>query len=744
MLLCGSTRHLFVTLTLLYYFLRGNRATCSDEPACYTSNDSNDGGSVWSPEHAPAGHPGACLVQNRTDQDVVFLLEHPYSNESLQRTKRALSLLLIESKRPVYQDFNTRYAFVVYDLSLANELQDHEDHVEQNIVIHNFHPSPDLDSTLNLTVMEHSDTGSSGAGGKLEETEREMAIWLNHLKVRTTLDFIAAVVRREVIPTSDTALQYRGGADLHVINVMDAFNPHQLVKSKAGKHNPEANASSLKPIQREILESIAKITDAVAYVPFSLSVFYDSRSIEPAKTYIGDPSINHCYSDCTHFNKAQTLKSLLSRHSQGGSTLQAHLLSRGAEAKVNELTDLDNEQCVLGLNSATWTGFGLQTTFSNKCLKAGSPILCPVGSFCSPLHGCVANTLAKDHSHEEFEGRAPLSAEFHASHADLAIGKLDAEDALTPSGPLSINTLPATPGGASTLLLSEVVSGSPQVLKWSPDKPFIEMLIRKKQPTVLRNSVVREWKALEKWNFTYLSEHMKANLLEAVKCTNDFLSFDPDLKSPLKLNIPLPFALANMSKEMFFHCIEQQESCPDGYQGHYYFTSLPEELASDVMPNTHLYHTAMDYEAKKQFMWVSSKGMITHGHFDQDFNVFVQVVGEKRFTLWPPSQHELLYSYPRVHPLWHKSRINFRSPDTLAFPQFAKSKALQVTLKPGDLLFVPPYTWHYVETLSPSVSLSTWSHDYELYDHMNSIYRHDHKFDLLKNPKGMYCVKLNV
>ena len=70
------------------------------------------------------------------------------------------------------------------------------------------------------------------------------------------------------------------------------------------------------------------------------------------------------------------------------------------------------------------------------------------------------------------------------------------------------------------------------------------------------------------------------------------------------------------------------------------------------------------------------------------------------------------------------------------FPNFAKSRALQVVVEPGDVLYVPPYTWHYVETLSPSVSLSTWSHDYDLYDHMNAIYRHDHKFDLIKDPRG--------
>ena len=86
--------------------------------------------------------------------------------------------------------------------------------------------------------------------------------------------------------------------------------------------------------------------------------------------------------------------------------------------------------------------------------------------------------------------------------------------------------------------------------------------------------------------------------------------------------------------------------------------------------------------------------------------------------------------------MWHKSRVNYRAVDLERFPAFALAKGKQIELGPGDMLFVPPYTWHYVETLTPSVSLSTWSHDYELYDHMYSIYRHDHKFDLLEDPRG--------
>ena len=78
--------------------------------------------------------------------------------------------------------------------------------------------------------------------------------------------------------------------------------------------------------------------------------------------------------------------------------------------------------------------------------------------------------------------------------------------------------------------------------------------------------------------------------------------------------------------------------------------------------------------------------------------------------------------FPRLHPLWHKSRLDFERPDAAPpCTAYGTSEALTVEVGPGDVLYVPPLWWHTVETLSPSASLSTLSRYHTLYNRMQGL-----------------------
>ncbi len=112
-------------------------------------------------------------------------------------------------------------------------------------------------------------------------------------------------------------------------------------------------------------------------------------------------------------------------------------------------------------------------------------------------------------------------------------------------------------------------------------------------------------------------------------------------------------------------------------------------------------------------LWVGAKGCITPLHVDGSHGCLVQVLGEKRVTLFSPDQRELLY--PAVGtPRPHLSLVDLRNPDVQRFPRFEHARAERFTLGPGDMLYLPPGWWHEVESLDDAVSINFWS---------DSIYR---------------------
>ena len=82
-------------------------------------------------------------------------------------------------------------------------------------------------------------------------------------------------------------------------------------------------------------------------------------------------------------------------------------------------------------------------------------------------------------------------------------------------------------------------------------------------------------------------------------------------------------------------------------------------------------------------LWIATERGETHAHYDHSHNVFVQVIGRKHITLWPPSVHELLLFHPRLHSLARQSSLS--DPLLAAAPP-----AHEVTLDEGDALYIPP------------------------------------------------------
>lgn len=104
------------------------------------------------------------------------------------------------------------------------------------------------------------------------------------------------------------------------------------------------------------------------------------------------------------------------------------------------------------------------------------------------------------------------------------------------------------------------------------------------------------------------------------------------------------------------------------------------------------------------YMFMGGKGQRTLLHADQPCNLYVQVYGEKKWTLFMPE--DSAYLYPQItNTAYVKSPVDVDAPDLERYPLFEKATPIEAHLKPGDVLYVPPHVWHHVVNLTDTIAV---------------------------------------
>lgn len=120
-----------------------------------------------------------------------------------------------------------------------------------------------------------------------------------------------------------------------------------------------------------------------------------------------------------------------------------------------------------------------------------------------------------------------------------------------------------------------------------------------------------------------------------------------------------------------------------------------------------------------QNLWCGPSGHTSCLHYDPMDGILIQLAGTKQITLFPPSQLYNLYPFS----IWNHllrgvkrrasySKVNPNKPDFQAFPKFelAMRHRIDLTLKPGELLFIPAGWWHEVTSVGSGMvcSINRW------------------------------------
>lgn len=105
--------------------------------------------------------------------------------------------------------------------------------------------------------------------------------------------------------------------------------------------------------------------------------------------------------------------------------------------------------------------------------------------------------------------------------------------------------------------------------------------------------------------------------------------------------------------------------------------------------------------AEASFFWIGPRGTNTPLHHDTVMLFHAQLCGRKRWRLVSPLDTPNVYNYSGVF-----SGVDMDAPDPARHPRFRDVQVLEVTLEPGETLFLPLAWWHQVSALELSVSLS--------------------------------------
>jgi len=102
-------------------------------------------------------------------------------------------------------------------------------------------------------------------------------------------------------------------------------------------------------------------------------------------------------------------------------------------------------------------------------------------------------------------------------------------------------------------------------------------------------------------------------------------------------------------------------------------------------------------------LFIGPATALTPLHCALECNLFLQLRGRKRWLLYPSRYQPLLDVRAERLPYFH-SRVDPDRPST-EHALARHAPAFEVVLEAGDVMYIPPFVWHMVESLTPSISI---------------------------------------
>lgn len=216
---------------------------------------------------------------------------------------------------------------------------------------------------------------------------------------------------------------------------------------------------------------------------------------------------------------------------------------------------------------------------------------------------------------------------------------------------------------------------------------------RRRAEPVIIEGLSDDWPAREAWTIPGLRSRFGDREISVIATRQGMLCTDVDTGVVFR----------TMRFGDYLDVLERGER-PDAYLIEPGSNWIP-ELAADVRVPEYCRNAPW----RNTRFWLSAAGTSAPLHRDLAENLFFQIVGRKRFLLYPPAAAHWLYSNPFRSALPNYSRIV--DPDRTDYERFPRSRAvtpIEIVLQPGDALYLPSRWWHQTRSLDVSASFNFW------------------------------------
>ncbi|XP_018320992.1 hypoxia-inducible factor 1-alpha inhibitor isoform X3 [Agrilus planipennis] len=263
-----------------------------------------------------------------------------------------------------------------------------------------------------------------------------------------------------------------------------------------------------------------------------------------------------------------------------------------------------------------------------------------------------------------------------------------------------------------------------QIPRLDYQDPKVDELMAENEPVVITGSKLV--KSAEKWNLDYLEKHMgNGDFTVFISRNYKFKYYDekkilqklPNNETNRGVEFTPPTKMVEMKLPEF---IKRLKEWKRGDERLYLQQGLNDTVGPAIVRDFLKFDWDFCNSIQKKQNWgpltsnhllIGMEGNVTPCHYDEQQNLFAQVQGYKRCILFSPDQFDRLYPHPVYHPHDRQSMVDFERPDYSKFPKFKDIKGCETVMEPGDVLYIPIYWWHQVESLmrgDHTITINFW------------------------------------